>query len=105
MAFDSNGKSFLAASSYFGGLGAEVRIWNVARGEPQGPPVQPHGAGVTQVAWSRDGRSALTAGWDRTARLWDAATGKLRIDPLVHQDNVVIATFSHDEKTILTASW
>ena len=105
MAFNQDGTSFLEASSYFGSLGGEVRIWDVTRGESLGPTVQPHGENsVTQVAWSQNGKSALTAGWDRTARLWDAATGKLRVDPLVHQDQVVVATFGPEEKTILTAS-
>ena len=45
----------------------------------------------------------LTASADQTAKLWDAASGKL-IAPLDHQDAVDDAAFSPDGARILTAS-
>ena len=41
---------------------------------PVGRPIR-HRQFVDGVAFSPDGRTILTASWDHTARLWDAATG------------------------------
>src|SRR5947199_70946 len=35
-----------------------------------------HGAEITFVAFGPDGRTLITAGQDRTARVWDLATGR-----------------------------
>ena len=32
--------------------------------------------GVSSAAFSPDGKRIVTASWDKTARVWDAATGK-----------------------------
>ena len=37
-----------------------------------------HAGGVTHVLFAPDGRSAFSAGWDRTVRQWDLQTGKQR---------------------------
>lgn len=61
-----------------------------------------HGDAVNSVAFSPDGRLVLTASGDRTARLWDTATGKPVGPPMEHRDLVVAAAFSPDGKLILT---
>ena len=55
------------------------------------------------MAFSPDGARILTASADKTAKLWDAASGKL-IATFDHQDGVLQAAFSPDGARILTAS-
>ena len=43
--------------------------------------LQGHGDDVTSVAFSRDGRSIVTASVDHIARIWDARSGRL-VEPL-----------------------
>jgi DNA-binding beta-propeller fold protein YncE len=64
-----------------------------------------HDSGVTDVAFSPDGKHIVTASWDKTARVWDAETGKPIGEPLTgHTGSVRSAAFSPDGKRIVTAS-
>ena len=57
------------------------------------------------AAFSPDGKRIVTASWDKTARIWDAATGKPIGEPLkATKDWVNSAAFSPDGKRIVTAS-
>jgi WD40 repeat protein len=58
---------------------------------------------VYHAAFSPDGARIVTASWDRTAKLWDANSGKL-IASFAHQGTVLSAVFSADGARILTAS-
>ena len=55
------------------------------------------------MAFSPDGTRILTASADHTAKLWDAASGKL-IASFEHQGSVNDGAFSPDGARILTAS-
>ena len=72
-----------------------------------------HGAGsnsdttllkAVAVAFAREGKTIVTASHDRSARLWEAATGKPLTAPLLHKDAVVALAISPDQKTLGTAS-
>ncbi|MGA7395274.1 MAG: WD40 repeat domain-containing protein, partial [Terrimicrobiaceae bacterium] len=56
-----------------------------------------------RVHFSPDGARVLTTNADHSAKLWDAASGKL-LTSLAHQDEVFQAEFSSDGARILTAS-
>jgi WD40 repeat protein len=57
---------------------------------------------VKNAVFSPDGTRILTASWDKTAKLWDAASAGL-IASFAHQDRVNNAVFSSDGTRILTA--
>jgi WD40 repeat protein len=64
-----------------------------------------HSNMVLSVAFSPDGKTALSGSWDQTARLWDLATG-CEIRRLEGHSSVVNSVaFSPDGKTALTGSY
>ena len=50
----------------------QVTLWDVASGTEIGA-LKGHGKGVTQVAFSRDGRLLASSSSDNTIRIWDVA--------------------------------
>lgn len=63
-----------------------------------------HQGPVTDVALSRDGRRIVTASADKTARVWDRATGQPACPTLQHEQLVRHAEFSPDGRRVVTAS-
>nr|NCR75131.1 hypothetical protein [Microcystis aeruginosa K13-06] len=64
-----------------------------------------HQGYVITAAFSPDGKRIVTASWDKTARVWDAETGREIASLNGHQNTVITAAFSPDGKRIVTASW
>ncbi|HYT87143.1 MAG TPA: protein kinase [Gemmataceae bacterium] len=64
----------------------------------------PHPDWTWAVAFSPDGKLALTGCKDRAARLWDVGTGQQVGGPLWHEDPVWTVGFSPEGSTILTGS-
>jgi len=54
------------------------------------------------LAFSSDSKTLLTGSEDHTARLWDMASGKLRLPPIVHARGVQAVAFSPDDRLIAT---
>jgi serine/threonine protein kinase/WD40 repeat protein len=57
------------------------------------------------VRFTPDGRSFVTWGSDRTARVWATATGRPRYRPLAHQGVCYDADITPDGWRLLTSSW
>lgn len=94
----------------------EERLRLAASGNDRAPPTSTtshrpmatllgHNGPVYSGTFSPDGMLVLTASHDHTARLWDAASGKLRYVLRGHSDVVFSASFSPDGKQVLTASY
>jgi WD40 repeat protein len=93
-----------AVSSDLASLGVDARPM-------QNGALTPYG--VLNAAFSPDGKYVVTAGADKTACVWDAATGArltpdasvLTLDAVMwHTDEINSATFSPDGRYIVTAS-
>jgi WD40 repeat protein len=59
---------------------------------------------VWSATFSPDGNHVVTASADRTARVWDTASGQPLAPPLEHQGAVRSAAFSPDGRRVVTAS-
>jgi len=59
---------------------------------------------VTSVAFSPDGKRAITGSRDTTAKVWDAETGKEILTLKGHLQEVTTVAFSPDEQSVLTGS-
>ena len=78
-----------------------ARIWETSSGKLL-QTLAGHSSGVNSVAFSSDGRRAVTGSFDTTAKLWDARTGK-EILTLHPPTFVVGVALSRDHRRIVTA--
>ena len=63
-----------------------------------------HGSFFWDAALSPDGRRVITASDDKTARVWDTATGEPTSPALPHADPVTMAKWSPNGKRMITVS-
>ena len=85
-----------------GCLDGTVRVWNTTDGKLAVPAMKhTHWNGAS---FSPDGRWVLSWSWsgDQTVRIWNAATGAPRCDPMRHPAPVSYAEFSPDSTRVAT---
>jgi WD40 repeat protein len=81
----------------------QVRVWDVAANTPAVEPFGGHIGDVYSVAWSPDGTKIASGGWDRTVRVWDAATGDAVGQPIPdHTQHPVVAWSPDSTKIAIT---
>jgi hypothetical protein len=72
--------------------------------KPPNPLGEGHSSPVTSAVFSPDGKRIASASWDKTVKIWDAATGTLIRTLTGHSSSVISAVFSPDGKRIASAS-
>ena len=86
--------------------GADGSVCVLTRSSPSGPAevrLEGHRDYIATVGFSPDRERVVTAGWDGTARVWDATTGKELAVLTGHELRVNLAVFSPDGLRVATA--
>ena len=95
-----------------GGMDGTVRLWDVATGKQKATLKHISGIAsllpwyyvpVNAVAFSLDGYTIATAGWNRKLQLWDTQTTKLKTTLIGHTGSIDSVVYSSDGKMIATA--
>ena len=84
---------------------AQVQLDRALRVTRERDVLTGHTSAVHSAAFSADGTRIVTASYDKTARVWDAATGKETARLEGHTGRVTSAAFSADGTRIVTASY
>lgn len=75
-----------------------------AQGESS-PVRAKQGDTVSAIAFAPDGKTLVSASWDKTVRLWDVTNGNEIRSCIGHQAQVECVSFSPDGKQIASAGW
>jgi WD40 repeat protein len=102
VAFAGDGTRFATGSGHPLWGHGEAQLWDASTATPVGLPLR-HRRAVVTVAFSPDSRTLLTGSRDGTAKLWDAATGKL-LRSYVHRDGILAVAFHPDGTTLLAGT-
>jgi WD40 repeat protein/serine/threonine protein kinase len=81
-----------------------AKIWDAVTGEEL-LSLKGHGAGVTSLDFSPDGRRIVTGSWDQTAKVWDATNGQNLLTLGWHAWMISSVAFFRDNKRVITGSW
>ncbi|TWT29590.1 Serine/threonine-protein kinase PknD [Posidoniimonas corsicana] len=78
-------------------------LWRLGEGEPQRSVLRGHRGRVLQAVYSADAQRVLTAGSDKTARLWDRQGAELQVFN-GHEWAVLACAISPDGQRVVTGS-
>jgi WD40 repeat protein len=97
VAFAPDGKLIAA------GDGESVKLWEVLTGK-EVLTLKGFQGELSQVVFSRDGRTLYTASYDKFVRVWEVRTGKMIAEREEHQGWVWGIALSPDEKSLASCS-
>ena len=82
-----------------------VGLWDVETGKHKST-LKGHTESVISVAFSQDGKTVASGGWDKTIRLWDVETGKhkMNVMDVELQEYIHSIGFSPDGQTVASGS-
>lgn len=107
LALSHDGKYLLTGAGHLDGdqrpIDCSVRLWDVSTGK-EIRHFDGHVDTVGSVAFSPDGRHALSGSWDHTIRLWDISTSKAEQTFSGHTEAVWSVAYSPDGKYVLSGS-
>jgi WD40 repeat protein len=107
VSFSRDGR-YLAVASGASAITGELRIYTLTpSGLPAAPPVAvvpAHKDLILDLAFSPDGKSLATCGYDRLIKLWDVASGKELRVLKDHSDAVYGLAFSPDGRLLASAA-
>jgi len=89
------------------GVSGELRVYEFGAGAADWKPawtVRAHRDSIHNIAFAPDGRTVATCGYDKLAKLFDAATGAVSKTLNDHSDSVYDLSFSPDGKQIATVA-
>jgi WD40 repeat protein/energy-coupling factor transporter ATP-binding protein EcfA2 len=113
LAFSPDGTTLASGgggNDYYGGSGRaySIVLWNVAKAQALGSPLEGHKDEVLSLAFSPDGKILASGSADETVKLWDVA----RLKPVDnssllnkdhHTSKVLDVHFTRDGKTLISA--
>lgn len=80
-----------------------ARLFSLPDRTPMGEPIV-HRSDITEIRFSADGETVLTASNDKTAAWWDANTGVRRAEPMRHDRTVIAGAFAPADGMVFTVS-
>lgn len=96
VAFNRDGKTMLTGSIN------RARLWDVDTRQQLGSILQHLPNSVVDVGFGADNNTLLTAGIDKTVRIWDSAKGRQLKVSIKPDHSLYSAVFSRDGNTLLT---
>ena len=103
LAFSPDGTVLATATEGNIKAAAEALLWDVRTGQRHGPALR-HLDGVLDLQFTSDGEFLATASEDTQARVWRAATGELRFDPIRLSWHVCAVDFSPGDRWLFTTA-